>query len=113
MTVDPVRIKAATLREAMMTLAAERGVSRAVDPMEVAVRVAGKDEKVWRRLMKPIKDEAQRLAADRKIIVLRKGRPADPSRIRGLWRFRLRGEDEADPVFEAPPADPFLDDDED
>ncbi len=113
MTIDPVRIKAAALREAMMSLAAERGPGRAVDPMEVAVRVAGKDEKVWRRLMKPIRDEAERLARDRKIVVLRKGRPADPSRIRGLWRFRLRGEDEPDPVFEAARPDPFADDDED
>ena len=112
MTVDPVRIKASTLREAMMALASERGPGRAVDPMEVAVRVAGKDEKVWRRLMKPIRDEAVRLAADRRIVVLRKGKPADPSRLRGLWRFRLRAEDEPDPVFPAPAPDPF-DDDED
>jgi hypothetical protein len=115
MTVDPVRIKAAVLREAMMELAAERGPDRAVDPMEVAVRVAGKDEKVWRRLMKPIRDEARRLAGDRRIVVLRKGRPADPATLRGLWRFRLRGPDEPDPVFEARPgADPLgFDDDDD
>jgi hypothetical protein len=99
MTVDPVRIKAAVLRETMLSLAAERGATRAVDPMEVAVRVAGKDEKVWRRLMKPIRDEARRLAADRRIVVLRKGRPANPASLRGLWRFRLRTEDEPDPAF--------------
>ncbi|HUG61218.1 MAG TPA: DUF3253 domain-containing protein [Methylomirabilota bacterium] len=112
MTIDPVRIKAAALREAMMALAAERGAERAVDPMEVAVRVAGHDEKVWRRLMKPIKDEAARLAADRRIVVLRKGRPADPAAIRGLWRFRLRAPDEPDPVFAKPAADPIGDDDD-
>lgn len=104
MTIDPVRVKAAAIREAMMILAAERGVSKAVDPMEVAVRIAGPNEKIWRRLMKPIKDEATRLARDRRIVVLRKGRPVDPDAIRGLWRFRLRGPDEPDPVFEPRPA---------
>jgi hypothetical protein len=112
MTVDPVRVKAATLREAMMALAAERGPGRAVDPMEVAVAVAGHDEKVWRRLMKPIRDEAVRLAGDRRIMILRKGRPADPATVRGLWRFRLRAPDEPDPVPAAPKPAPFADDDE-
>jgi hypothetical protein len=110
-TIDPVRIKAAALREAMMELANERGVGRAVDPMEVAVKVAGPNEKVWRRLMKPIKDEAGRLAGDRKIVVLRKGKPADPAAIRGLWRFRLRGVDEPDPVFERVVPNPIDDED--
>jgi hypothetical protein len=113
MTIDPVRVKASTLRETMMTLAAERGPARAVDPIEVAVAVAGKDEKIWRRLMKPIRDEAVRLARDGRIVVLRKGKPADPATLKGLWRFRLRGPDEPDPVFAPRPADPFVDDDED
>jgi hypothetical protein len=112
MTVDPVRVKAATLREAMLSLASERGSGRAVDPMEVAVKVAGPNEKIWRRLMKPIKDEATRLARDRRIVVLRKGKPADPDAIRGLWRFRLRDPDEPDPQFESRPQPAGLADDD-
>ena len=56
-----------------------------------------------------------RLAGDRRIVVLRKGRPADPATLRGLWRFRLRAPDEPDPVFETRPvADPYgFDDDVD
>jgi hypothetical protein len=112
MTIDPVRVKAAVLRDAMLALATERGPGRAVDPMEVAVAVAGKDEKIWRRLMKPIRDEARRLASDGRIVVLRKGKPADPATLRGLWRFRLRAAGEPDPVYDARAADAFdLDED--
>ena len=113
MTIDPVRIMAAAIRGAILALASERGPAKTVDPMEVAVRVAGKNEKVWRRLMKPIREEATRLAQDRRIVVLRKGKPADPEAIRGLWRFRLREAGEPDPVFVKSPAVPASDDDDD
>lgn len=115
MTIDPYRVKAADIRATMTNLAAERGPGRAVDPMEVAVAIAGKDEKVWRKLMKPIKDEAKRLAAAGEIVVLRKGKPSDPETLRGLWRFRLLAPGEAPPVFEKRPAEEVVgfDDDED
>lgn len=99
--IDPRRVKRATLREAMLRLAHERGPGKAVDPMEVAVAVVGKDEKVWRRLMKPLKDEAQRLAKKGEIVVLRKGKPQNPDAIRGLWRFRMLAEGEPVPTFAA------------
>lgn len=114
MTIDPRRVKAAEIRTRMMALAGERGPNRNVDPMEVAVAIAGHDEKIWRRLMKPIKEEARRLAAAGEIVVLRKGKPADPETLRGLWRFRVLAEGEAPPVFEpraAAPAAPDEDDD--
>lgn len=116
MTFDPYRVKAADIRATMTSLATERGPGRAVDPMEVAVAIAGKDEKLWRKLMKPIKDEAKRLAAAGEIVVLRKGRPTDPETLRGLWRFRLLAPGEAPPVFEKGPAADlagFADDEDD
>lgn len=112
MTIDPRRVKAAEIRERMIALASERGPTKAVDPMEVAVSIAGKDEKVWRRLMKPIKDEAARLGKKNQIVVLRKGKPVEPDKIRGLWRYRLLAEGEAPPVFEPAAADEDLDDDD-
>lgn len=106
--IDPRRVRASAIRETMSGLARARA-PRPVDPMEVAVAIAGKDEKVWRRLMKPIKDEAARLAKAGTIVILRKGKPVDPDKIRGLWRFRLLGPDEAPPVFA--PGDDADDDD--
>ena len=112
MTIDPRRVKAAEIRERMIALASERGPKKAVDPMEVAVSIAGKDEKIWRRLMKPIKDEAARLAKKNQIVVLRKGKPVEPDKIRGLWRYRILAEGEAPPVFEPAAEDEDLDDDD-
>lgn len=124
--IDTHRVKAATIRETLMGLALQKSATGALlDPTEVARAIAGKDEKVWRRLMKPIKDEVARLAEAGEIVILRKGQPVAPDRIRGLYRVRLLKEGEEKPVFAAAPegtAKPrdeddddldFLDDDED
>lgn len=98
--VDHKKVSAGELRAAMTALAAERA-GKAVDPMEVAVSIAGRDEKVWRRLMPRIRTEAARLAKAGAIVVLRKGKPSDPERIRGLWRFRQPVPGEVLPDFKA------------
>lgn len=112
--VDPHRVKAGQIRDVMLLMAAESPSGRPIGPDAIARAIAGKDEKRWRRLMKPIKDEAVRLAKDGKVILLRKGKPADPDRsIRGLYRIRLRAEGEPLPVYDAPKLDDddHLDDD--
>lgn len=102
---DPHRVKASAIRERLMLMAAEASPSKGLAPDAVARAIAGKDEKIWRRLMAPIKAEAIRLAEDGKVVVLRKGKPTDPHRIRGLYRIRLRGADEPAPAFETAPTD--------
>ncbi|WP_370674205.1 DUF3253 domain-containing protein [Pleomorphomonas sp. PLEO] len=110
--VDPRRVKAGQIRDVLLQMAAESPAGKSISPDAVARAIAGKDEKVWRRLMKPIKDEAARLAKDGKVIMIRKGKPVDPDRVRGLYRIRLRAEGEPMPVYEAPkPEDDLLDDD--
>ena len=98
--VDPHRVKAGQIRDVLLLLASESPSGKPIGPDTVARAIAGKNEKVWRRLMKPIKDEAVRLAKDGKVILVRKGKAVDPDRIRGLYRIRLRAEGEALPVFE-------------
>ena len=46
-------------------------------------------------------------------LLLRKGKPCDPDRLRGLYRIRLLAEGEAMPVFAATATDLDLLDDED
>lgn len=106
---DPRRVKAGRIRDVLLLMAAEAPSGKPISPDAVARAIAGKDEKVWRRLMKPIKDEAARLAKAGKVVLMRKGKPADPDRVRGLYRIRLRAEGEPMPVYEAPDDD--LDDD--
>lgn len=111
--VDPHRVKAGQIRDVLLLMAAESPSGKPIGPDAIARAIAGKDEKVWRRLMKPIKDEAVRLAKDGKVILVRKGKPVDPDRIRGLYRIRLRAEGEPLPVYEAAKLDDddLLDDD--
>ncbi|WP_181705261.1 DUF3253 domain-containing protein [Chthonobacter rhizosphaerae] len=97
--IDPRRIKAAAIREQILALATDRRASRPVDPSEVARALVGTNEKLWRQLMKPIKDEVIRLAEDGRIVILRKNRPVPPREVRGLYRFRLLGEDEPAPTY--------------
>lgn len=111
--VDPHRVKAGQIRDVLLSMAAESPSGRPIGPDAIARAIGGKNEKVWRRLMKPIKDEAVRLAKDGKVVLMRKGKPVDPDRIRGLYRIRLRAEGEPMPVYEAPKLDDddLLDDD--
>lgn len=110
--VNPRHVKAGQIRDVLLLMAVESPAGKSIGPDAVARAIAGKDEKVWRRLMKPIKDEAVRLAKDGKVILVRKGKPVDPDRVRGLYRIRLRAEGEAMPVYEnIKDDDDLLDDD--
>ena len=111
--IDTHRVRAGQIRDVLLLMAAEAVGGKAIAPDAVARAIAGKNEKVWRRLMKPVKDEAIRLAKEEKVILLRKGKPVDPDRVHGLYRIRLRAEGEPMPVYAAAPADDddFLDDD--
>lgn len=111
--IDPHHVKAGTIREVMLSHASAAPAKRGADPGDIARAIVGKDEKKWRQLMKPIKDEAVRMAKDGKLVLLRKGKPYDPDRLRGLYRIRLLAEGEAMPVFAATATDLDLLDDED
>ena len=75
------------LDDAILALVAERGEGRTACPSEVARRLAGSDEKVWRLLMKPIRARAVALAADGRIAIRRKGRTVDPHDFKGIYRL--------------------------
>lgn len=58
-----------------------------VCPSEVARAIAGTDETEWRKLMKPIRAEAVRMARAGRITIRRKGRVADPDDFKGVYRL--------------------------
>ncbi|SHG09556.1 Protein of unknown function [Kaistia soli DSM 19436] len=60
---------------------------RSIDPTELARALAGPDEKVWRRLMGPIRGTAIRLALAGDATILRKGKQADPNDFKGVYRI--------------------------
>jgi len=70
-------------------LLSERGPGKTICPSEAARDIAGKDEKKWRLLMKPIKQVAIALALENRPLLKRKGKPADPHALKGIYRLSL------------------------
>ena len=78
-----------SLATALLNHANALGVGKSFNPTEVAVALSGKDEKEWRKLMGPIRDEAIRLARSGELTIFRKGKPADPDNFKGVYKIGL------------------------
>ena len=78
------------LRATILSLATARGPEKTICPSEAARALAGTNEKAWRRLMKPIRTEAVRLADDGLVEIRRKGWPVNPREVRGIYRIAIR-----------------------
>lgn len=108
------RPPAGLIRQTILDHIAARADGRPVSPADVARSLAGSDEKAWRLLMPPIRTEAVRLARAGQIVIVRKGRKADPRDFKGLYSLAAPdfvGKPEAAPADDL--ADPFGDDDAD
>lgn len=60
---------------------------KSVGPPEIARALVGTNEKTWRKLMKPIRQEAVELAKQGRLLILRKGNPVDPDNFKGVYRM--------------------------
>ena len=83
---------------AILTLLAERPAGKSVTPEEVARAFAASRAKpgdppdLWRRYLQAAREQAMHLARSGRLVILRKGKPADPShRIKGVIRLVLPG----------------------
>ena len=71
------------------------GTRRSVAPRDVAqllaTRLAGDGEPAvpWQKLLPQVRRAALALARQGRIVLLRKGRPADPETVRGVFRLAL------------------------
>jgi hypothetical protein len=73
----------------MLSLAAERGPEASFCPSEVARALAGKHPDQWGKLMQPVRRIAVQLATEGRLVILRKGRPADPQAFKGVYRLTM------------------------
>jgi len=80
--------EAHAIEAAILALVAERGRDKSVCPSELA-RALGGEAAEWQARMKPVRAAAVRLAEQRRISILRKGRPVDPGDFKGLYRLSL------------------------
>ncbi|HSV03457.1 MAG TPA: DUF3253 domain-containing protein [Phenylobacterium sp.] len=60
--------------------------AKSISPEEVARAV---DPDGWRRQLSHVRGAAAALARQRRLVILRHGKPADPDDFKGVWRMRL------------------------
>ena len=84
------------LAAAILGLLAERPAGKTVTPKEVArafaATQAGPNDPpdLWRRYLQGVRAQALHLARAGRLVILRKGKPADPShRVKGVIRLAL------------------------
>lgn len=75
------------LTATISSMLAEHGEGKTICPSEVARALAGSDETEWRKLMKPIRAAAVRMARDGLLTIRRKGRIVDPGDFKGVYRI--------------------------
>ncbi|MEJ0076390.1 MAG: DUF3253 domain-containing protein [Alphaproteobacteria bacterium] len=77
----------------LLRLTAERGLGRALDPAEAARALSGPHPDQWGPLMQPIRRVAVALAEQGRLVILRKGKPADPRDFKGVYRLAAPRQD--------------------
>jgi len=77
----------AVIEAMLLQLVAERGEGKTVDPTEAARALGGNHPDQWGPLMQPIRKAAVALAEQGRLVILRKGKPADPRDFKGVYRL--------------------------
>ena len=73
--------------ETALLAALVRAEGKTLSPPELAQEITeGSD---WHNLLMPIRRTAVRLALDGRLVIYRKGKPADPNDFRGVYRLGL------------------------
>ena len=86
------------LKAAILDRLAASPAGKAISPQNLAMELAGKDEKDWSRLMKPLRAAAIALAGEGLASILRKGKPVEGREFKGLYKIGLpmTSEDQGD-----------------
>lgn len=74
------------VEETLLALLSQVREGESISPNDVAKSV---DPENWRRELPKVKAVAVGLARQGRIDILRKGKPADPDDLRGIYRLRL------------------------
>jgi hypothetical protein len=77
------------IEHTILTLLAERGPGRPLDPTDVARAIGGGHPDGWGRVARPVRAAAVKLMKEGRLVILRKGKPVDPDDFRGIYRLTL------------------------
>ena len=75
-----------SIEEAMLDILARPG-TKTLSPPEIAHAMSPDDD--WHSLLVPIRKAAIALAQSGRLVIYRKGKPADPNDFRGVYRLGL------------------------
>lgn len=82
-----------TLEDVILELCAARGADRTICPTDAAKAYAvargEEDPLAWRAWLQQVRATAVGLARHGRLVVYRKGKPADPEDFRGVYRLGL------------------------
>ena len=87
------RASSSQIEAELLRLIAERGPEKTVDPQEAARQLGGPHPDQWGPLMQPIRRVAVSLAEQGRLVILRKGKPADPRDFKGVYRLSAPRQD--------------------
>ena len=88
----PAKPPRRTLDTVILDMCAEAGAGKSVDPNDIAHTIArerGGDDLAWRDWLGKIRHAAIDLARNGRLVIFRKGKPADPEDFRGVYRLGL------------------------
>ena len=80
---------------AILDLLAQVPAGKSVSPEQVARAV---DPESWRRMLGRVRAIAIGLARQRRLVITRHGKPADPDTFKGVYRLRLPEAETGDPT---------------
>ena len=81
-----------TLEDTILQLCSEAGPQKSIDPIDAAKAFSlarGEDELGWRNWLAHVRSASVGLARQGKLVIFRKGKPADPDDFRGVYRVGL------------------------
>lgn len=78
------------IMQEILRLTEARGPQRSICPTEVARALETTPGEAWRARLGAVRRSAALLAGEGRIDILHKGKPIDPSSVRGVIRLRIR-----------------------
>ena len=80
------------LEDVILSLCAETGAGKSICPTDAAKAFAsarGEEDLAWQRWLSQVRAAAVGLARQGRLVIYRKGKPADPDDFRGVYRLGL------------------------
>ena len=81
------------VEQTILSTIAERGEGKTICPTDAAHAIARlrgeEDELAWRRWLPHVRNASKAMARQGRLVIYRKGKPADPDAVRGVVRLGL------------------------